>query len=160
MFKNLILVIVVAVITGCGTASTLVLDPVEQRAEHKGVTISSGNHNVEVPQKIVAQLQEGIEKGLYEENDFIKSDALLLEYQFLQQDEGNQFVRWFFGGIGNAGEASLTVLVTYIDVNGNQLAQTQVQGKIDSGFFGGSFSEAIGKVAEEIVEFTVVNFKN
>ena len=79
--------------------------------------------------------KKGFEKGLYEENDFIKSDALLLEYQFLQQDEGNQFVRWFFGGIGNAGEASLTVLVTYTDVNGNQLAQTQVQGKIDSGFF-------------------------
>ncbi|MCY3749899.1 MAG: DUF4410 domain-containing protein [Gammaproteobacteria bacterium] len=134
MFKNLILIIVVAVITGCGTASTVVLDPVEQRSELKGVTISSGNHNVEVPQKIVTQLQTGIEKGLYEENDFIKSDALLLEYKFLQQDEGNQFVRWFFGGIGNAGEASLTVLVTYTDV-GNQLAQTQVQGKIDSGFF-------------------------
>ena len=160
MFKNVILVIAIAVITGCGTASTVVLDPVEQRAELNGVTISSGNHTVEVPQKIVAQLQKGIEKGLYEENDFIKSDALLLEYKFLQQDEGNQFVRWFFGGIGNAGEASLTVLVTYTDVNGNQLAQTQVHGKIDSGLFGGSFSEALGKVAGEIVEFTVVNFKN
>ena len=107
MFKNLILVIVVAVITGCGTASTVVLDPVDQHSELKGVTISSGNHNVEVPQKIVTQLQTGIEKGLYEENDFIKSDALLLEYKFLQQDEGNQFVRWFFGGIGNAGEVRL-----------------------------------------------------
>ena len=81
MLKNIILVIGIAVITGCGTASTVVLDPVDQRSELKGVTISSGNHNVEVPEQIVAQLQKGIEKGLYEENDFIKSDALLLEYK-------------------------------------------------------------------------------
>ena len=160
MFKNSILIIIVAVLTACGTASTIVIDPVDQRAELEGVSVSVGNHNVEVPQEIVEQLQEKIEKGLYEDNGFSKSNALLLEYKFLQQDEGNQFVRWFFGGIGNAGEASLTVLVTYTDPNGNQLAQTQVQGKIDSGFLGGSFSEAINKVAEDIVEFTVVNFKN
>lgn len=160
MFKNLIPVMMAVVITGCGTASTIVLNPVDQPSGLKGVTASSGKHNVEVPEKVVAQLQQSIEKGLYEDNDFIQSDALLLEYKFLQQDEGNQFVRWFWGGIGNAGEASLTVLVTYTDADGNQLAQTQVQGKIDSGFFGGSFSEAINKVAEEIVEFTVVNFKN
>ena len=159
MFKNLILVMGIAVITGSGTASTAELNPADQSSELKGVTISAGNHTVEVSQKIIAQLQKKIEKGLYEENDFIKSDALLLEYKFLQQDEGNQLVRLFFGGLA-ADEASLTVLVTYTDVNGNQLAQKHIHREFKSGFLGVSLSKAIGNIAEEIVEFTVVNFKN
>ena len=124
------------------------------------MTISAGNHTVEVSQKIIAQLQKKIEKGLYEENDFIKSDALLLEYRFLQQDEGDKLVKLFIGSLAKLDDASLTVLVTYTDVNGNQLAQKHIHREFDSGFFGVSLSKAIGNIAEDIVEFTVENFKN
>lgn len=160
MYKILILTISIAVITGSGAASTVEVNPADQSSQLKGVTISAGNHTVEVSQKIIAQLQEKIEKGLYEENDFIKSDALLLEYKFLQQEAGNQLAKLLIGSLVKLDDASLTVLVTYTDANGNQLAQKHIHRVFESGFFGISVSKAIGNIAEDIVDFTVENFKN
>ncbi len=50
-------------------------------------------------------------------------------------------------GIGNAGEGSLTIEVTYADQSGKQLGKIMSEGKIGSGFFGGSSDDAIEKAA-------------
>jgi len=158
MFKEITVICLALVLVGCGTASTIVVNPIEKKTPVSGVIVKAKEHNVEVPKDIVVQLQEKIEQGLYEKNSYKKSEDLYISLKFLQQDKGNQLARWFWGGIGNSGEASLTVSVTYQDKNGNTLGNTQVQGKIGSGFFGGSFDEAITKAAEDIVEFTLNNF--
>lgn len=158
MFKKTAILCLVSILAGCGTAQTIVMEPIENRTAVSGVSVISDSHNVDVPAKIVQQLQEKIEKGLYEKNGYDRSEELKIVFKFLQQDKGNQFSRWFWGGIGNTGEASLTVLVKYLDADGNELGKTQVQGRIDSGFFGGSFGEAITKAAEQVVRFTVANF--
>jgi len=74
------------------------------------------------------------------------------------QNPGDRLSRWFWGGIGNAGEGMVVVQVRYIDVVGKELARTQVEGRIGSGFFGGSLDDAITKAGEDIVGFTVANF--
>lgn len=158
MFKKVVLLALVLTLIGCGTAQTVVMNPVEKNIVISGVSVEADNHNIEVPEDIVQKLQAKIEEGLYKDNRYQRSRGLKIVYRFLQQDKGNQLARWFWGGIGNAGEASLTVLVRYLDVENNELGKIQVQGKIDSGFFGGSFTEAITKAADEIVKFTVVNF--
>ncbi len=158
MLKKIVILCFISMLIGCGTAQTIVMEPVKGRTTVSGISVVSDSHNVEVPDEIVQQLKEKIERGLYEKNGYDRSDELKIVYKFLQQDKGNQFSRWFWGGIGNTGEASLTVLVKYLDSEGSELGKTQVQGKIDSGFFGGSFSEAITKAAEQVVSFTVANF--
>lgn len=156
--KKLILISFTLLLFGCGTAQTIVMEPVEDSKNVAGIRVVSDKHNVAVPSEVVAQLRSKIETGLYDKNGYTRSNDLKVVFKFLQQDKGNQFARWFWGGIGNTGEASLTVLVMYQDAEGNELGKTQVQGKIDSGFFGGSFNEAINKAAEQIVSFTVANF--
>ena len=84
--------------------------------------------------------------------------ALTVIYTFVSHDPGNQFARWFWGGIGNAGEGTLTVHVRYLDAEQRELASTQVEGRSGSGFFGGSFREAVTRLGEDVVKFTIANF--
>jgi len=95
---------------------------------------------------------------LYEEGPFTPGSELRIIYTFVGVDEGDQFARWFWEGIGNASEGTITVRVRYLDDQDKELTNTQVEGRIGSGFFGGSFDEAITKAGEEIVKFTIENF--
>ena len=40
-----------------------------------------------------------------------------------------------------------------------RLKVIQTEGRIGSGFFGGSMSEAVDRAAEEIAEYAIANFK-
>jgi hypothetical protein len=151
-------ILCLVVLSACGTSATLVMEPLKESYSASGLSVEQAQNNVDVPDEISSRLDSKIKEGIYTEAGYLRNNDLILEYKFLQQDKGNQFNRWFFGGIGNAGEASLTVQVIYKDREGNQLAKTQVTGKIGSGFFGGSFNEAIDKAAKEIVEYTTTHF--
>lgn len=62
--------------------------------------------------------------------------------------------------MGNSGEGSLIVTVRYLDSNGLELAKTQVEGRIGSGFLGGTFDDAVTKAGEDVVKFTMENFSS
>jgi len=145
-------------LTGCGTARTLVLDPVKSEAKFAHAVLEENNPNVSVPPEVTAKFRSVIEKGLYDKQAFAPGKDLRIQYTFVSHNPGSQFTRWFWGGIGNAGEGSLAVLVRYLDTNDKELAKTQVEGRIGSGAFGGSFDEAIIKAGEEIVKFTADHF--
>ncbi len=83
---------------------------------------------------------------------------LTLKYRFIQFQEGSQFERWFWGGIGNAGEGSITCEVLFLDPAGAEVAKIQSEGRIGSGFFGGSIHDALGKMGEEVGKYTVQHF--
>lgn len=108
---------------------------------------------------VKATFQQKLEEYLYAEKTFDKGKELTIKYRFIQFDPGNQFTRWFWGGIGNAGEGSLTVEAKFYDADNQELATIQSEGRIGSGFFGGDFSYAVDKAAEKIAEYTKVNFK-
>jgi hypothetical protein len=99
-----------------------------------------------------------LNKGLYESGSFANGDDLRLFYTFISHEEGNRMARWFWAGLGNSGEASITIQVVYKDSNDVEMAKTQVEGRIGSGFFGGSINEAIVKAAQDVTEYTVNNF--
>lgn len=145
-------------LTACGTAKTIVLEPVDTTNKFTQVKLEENNPTVNVPSKVTELFRSVIEKGLYEEGPFNPGSELTIVYTFVGVDEGDQFTRWFWGGIGNAGEGTLTVRVRYLDDQDKELTNTQVEGRIGSGFFGGSFDEAITKAGEEIVKFTIENF--
>jgi hypothetical protein len=148
----------VLIITGCGTARTLVLEPVETTTKYTNVKIVADNPNVNVPSEVIEIFESTLRKGLYDDGVFTNGEDLRIHYTFISHDPGNQFERWFWGGLGNAGEGSITIIVTYKDLGGNEITKTQVEGRIGSGFFGGSMNAAIEKAGEDIVEYTKNQF--
>jgi len=159
-WKHLCLLITVLVfLAGCGAGKTLVMKPPEMKVRVSSVDISEEIPTVNVPEDVRTKFQEKLNHLLYKEGTFKKGSDLKIKYRFIQYDPGNQFTRWFSGGIGNAGEGSLTIEVKYFDATGKELSTIHTEGKIQSGFFGGSFDFALEKAAREIVEYTKNSFQ-
>jgi len=156
--RRYLLLAVVALLVGCGTARTLVLEPTRAVDRFARVDLISDNPTVAVPAEVAQQFESVIRKGLYDSGAFSRGQDLKILYTFISHNPGDRVSRWFWGGIGNAGEGSVVVLVRYIDMSGKELAKTQVEGRIGSGFFGGSFDDAITKAGEDVVKFTVTTF--
>ncbi len=154
-----LLTVLALVLAGCGAGRALVIKPPEMKLRAASVDASEGNSPVSVPADVKSTFLEKLNHFLYEEGAFQRGSDLKIQYRFIQYDPGSQFVRWFWGGIGNAGEGSLTVEAKYFDNSGKELATIQAEGRISSGFFGGDFSFAVEKAAEKIAEYTQVNFK-
>ena len=133
--RRIIIVAIAIVLTGCGTARTFVLEPVAQHDKYENVLLVADNPNVEVPSATRERIESVIRKGLYKKGPFKVGNDLEIRYTFISHDGGNRFTRWFLGGIGNSGEGSVAVTVRYLDKDGKQLAKTQVDGRIGSGFF-------------------------
>lgn len=156
----LVLLSVTAVfVNGCGAGRTLVIKPSDIKVRVSSITVSESNSPVAVPAEVKSAFQQKLEEFLYGEGGFQKGGELNIRYRFIQFDPGNQFTRWFWGGIGNAGEGSLTVEAKYFDSANTELSTIQAEGRIGSGFFGGDFSFAVEKAAEKVAEYTKVNYR-
>jgi Domain of unknown function (DUF4410) len=145
--------------TACGAGKTLVMKPLDTQAQISSIDVVEEKATVTVPDDVRQTLSAKLSQALYEEGTFAKGPEMTIRYRFIQYNPGSQFTRWFWGGIGNAGEGSLTVEATYVDASGNELATIQSEGKIGSGFFGGEFTLAVEKAANEIAEYTKQHFK-
>src|SRR5690349_7905194 len=156
--KRSLIVGVALLLSACGTARTIVMDPVKTSTRYARAELVENNPNVKVPAEVTQTFRSAVEKGLYEKGAFNRGQDLRVVYTFVSHNPGSQFERWFWGGIGNAGEGSVAVNVVYMDANGTELGKTQVEGRIGSGMFGGSYDEALHKAAEEVVKFTIDNF--
>jgi len=143
-------------LVGCGVGKTLVLEPPEESYRVKSIEIVEQKPTIKVPENIRSKFKKDLAKNIYLK--FNEGLELKLEYKFIQFNSGSRFTRWFWGGIGNAGEGSLTIQAVFYDKNGKKLSTIQVEGKIQSGFFGGSFDEALEKAAKELADYTIKNF--
>lgn len=156
--RKLIFFFIVLFVTGCGTAKTIVLEPPKASGKFQHIQILSHNPTVDLPVEVAEVFEGELRKQLYESGKFKNGEDLKLFYTFVSHEEGSRFARWFWGGLGNMGEASITIQVLYMDKNETELAKTLVEGKIGSGLFGGSINEAIIKTAQDVAEFTIHNF--
>lgn len=144
-------------LTSCGTGRTFVLEAPRSEYRVDGYRLEHEGSTASVPPEIVARFESAVRKRT-ERAKFASGDALLLRYRFIQFDEGSQFERWFWGGIGNAGEGSLTAEVTFLDAGGAALAKIQAEGRINSGFFGGTLEDALDKLAAEVADYALKQF--
>ncbi|GAB7549818.1 hypothetical protein [Cupriavidus sp. 8B] len=156
--KRLQIICLVLVLVGCGTARTLVIEPIKRPNQFQRAELVENKATVTVPAAVTEKFRSVVETGLYEKDAFKRGGDLRIVYTFISHNPGSQFQRWFWGGIGNAGEGSLVIMVRYLDASDTELAKTEVEGRIGSGFFGGEFDEAITKAGEALVKFTVENF--
>lgn len=148
-----------AVVSGCGVGRNLVVKSPEMRYRAASVDVSEANSPVSVPADLRSEFQSKLNQYLYQDGSFKKGSELKIRYRYIQYEPGNQFSRWFFGGIGNAGEGSLTIEAKFLDPADKELATIQTEGRIGSGFFGGSYSEALDKAAEKVAEYAKTNFR-
>ena len=157
-------ILLLAMAVGCGAGRTMVMNPPDRKTVAAGVEIVRGESTVVVPEEVVVRFEEQLKKRLFEaengkEAPFAKGTDLKLEYRFIQFNKGNQFSRYMWGGLGNSGEGNLTVSVCYRDSEDRELCTIQSEGKIGSGFFGGSISSAVDRCADEIAGYTAANFR-
>ena len=146
------------VLAGCGTGKTIVMDAGESR-NASSVAIAEGQSTVTVPPEAVTTFRNKLDELLFKKGGVAQGQDVTLTYRFVQFNPGSQFARWLSGGIGNYGEGSLTIEVTYADQAGKPLGKIMSEGKIGSGFFGGSSDSAIERAAEEVASYTVTHFK-
>ncbi len=135
--KHLVVVLLSLVITACGTANTLVIEPADGNKRYSAVQVVEHNPTVNVPEEVITVFETELNKGIYESGAFANGNDLRLFYTFISLEEGNRLARWFWAGLGNSGEVSITIQVVYKDQDDNELAKSQVEGRICSGFFGG-----------------------
>jgi hypothetical protein len=159
---TLALVALGGLLSACGTGRTMVVQPIEETRSFQSVTVERAADTVVVPEEYSQQFITTIREQLYgtpeRAGPFTEGPGLTIRITVVQFDKGNQFSRWFWGGIGNAGEGSLQVRGEFFDGE-VKLAQIQSEGRIGSGAFGGSMMEAVKKAAEEIAKYATDNFR-
>jgi hypothetical protein len=148
-----------AVSAGCGVGRNMVVQSPQTRIRAASAVAAENNSPVGVPAEVKTEFQSKLEKYLYGENGFQQGQQLKIRYRFIQYEPGSQFGRWFSGGLGNMGEGSLTIETKFYDSADKELATIQTEGRIGSGFLGGSYGEALDKAAEKVAEFAKTNFK-
>lgn len=154
---NLLLITLgVITLSSCGCGRTIVDQPVvvPMHMPMNQVQICRGVDNINVPDNVKAVFEKELRKKLYGDNLVKNAPGIQLQYRFVQFNEGNRFARYFFGGIGNTGEASVMVEVIYLTPDNFEIGRIHTEGKISSGLFGGSCDNAIEKAAAEVACYT------
>jgi len=139
--------------TGCGAAKTMVLAPPETSAKFSSAELFEDQSPVSVSSEVRSSFQAKLGQLLFGPDGFTRGPGLKIRYRFIQFNPGNQFTRWFWGGIGSAGKGTMTVEVRFFDSSDRELAKIQSEGEITSGAFGGSFDFAVQKTAEEVAGY-------
>jgi hypothetical protein len=154
-------VVLGVILVGCGAGRTMVMEPPTERRSFASATVENGNDAVPVPEELRSRLTQKVREGLYGTDEkagsFKDESGLKVFIRVVQFDQGSQFQRWFWGGLGNQGEGSLHVLAEFYDGE-RKLAHIQTEGRIGSGAFGGSINSAVDKAAAEIAEYAIANF--
>ena len=155
--KILISLFMLLVFSGCGASKLSVLDPVELTERVSSVDLRSSKNTVKIDQKVISKFEAEVREALYGELKFAKGDDIIIQYKFIQFDEGSRAKRYLTGGVGNSGEGSMTVDFTFIK-NGKEIGKIQTQGIIGSGFFGGSMDSAISSSVEGLIKYIKSTF--
>lgn len=154
-------VLVCLFLSACGTGRTMVMEPPAERKAYTAAKLERAEDSVAVPDELRTMFREQLRKDLYgtaeKPGPFTEGDGLLIRVKVVQFEAGSQFQRWFWGGIGNQGEASMQLLTEFFDGD-RKLANIQTEGRIGSGFFGGSVKSAIEKATAEIRDYAAQNF--
>lgn len=148
-------------LTACGTGRTMVMEPVAEKKIFEAARFERTADSVAVPEELRAMFVEQLREDFYgtaeKPGPFSEGDGLTVRVKVVQFESGSQFQRWFFGGIGNQGEASMQLLTEFLDGD-RKLAHIQTEGRIGSGVFGGSVRSAVEKAVSEISGFAVEHF--
>jgi hypothetical protein len=113
-----------------------------------------------IPDKVAEELGKeklftGIERGSTGKEDSVVS----LNGRVIQYNPGSRGMRYLTGPLWGAGKGSVIVNVKFVEKSsGKELADSNFEGEIKGGFFGGGIDETHEKIAEEIIQFIKSNY--
>lgn len=147
-------------LSACGAGRTMVLESADPGAgmRFEAAVIDRDRDTVAVPDEIAIEFAAQLRRAMFEEGLFDEGAGLTVRYRFVLFDAGNRMARWFTGGIGNAGEASAMIEIEFLSPDGEALSKIRVEGRIGSGFFGGSTDSALKKAAQEAADYAANSF--
>lgn len=145
-------------IQGCGAGKLTVLDPINDSEKKQSIKVIEGKHTLAVPRESVDTFEKKFKERLYKETHLVEGDDIKVVFKFIQYDEGSRFKRYLLGGLGNAGEGSITIELVFLKRDGSQIGKVHAEGKIGSGFAGGSIDSAVESAVEVATDFIKKSF--
>ncbi len=153
---------ILLLLSSCGSYKAMYIEPTIGKPRALLFQLEKGEHPVAVPAKVdsafFTTLENKIYKKISRKPKLGDIPDVILQYQFIQFDGGNQLARWWFGGLGDAGQASVVIMLTFFDAEYNKLGRVQVSGEISSGYYGGKFSDVFANMQNEIIDVCTNSF--
>jgi|GEM_PF-665240 lipoprotein len=109
-----------------------------------------GNSNVN------ANLESKINEKLRQKNKI--GEAITIQCDVQNFDEGNRFTRYMLGGLGGAGKATSLTKINILDANNVNIGNFEISAELGIGIFGGSSDEMIEATATKIVNIVEEKF--
>jgi hypothetical protein len=114
----------------------------------------------DVPNMVVQELQrENLFARIERSSTGTGDSVVLLSGRVVHYNPGSRGMRYLTGPIWGVGKGSIIVNVKFVDkVSGKELGDSNFEGEIKGGIFGGGIDETHYKIAEEIVQFIKSNY--
>ncbi len=152
----LIASLMLLLLAACATGTTMVLTPPETTMTFNNASIEHGKDTVTVDAKASTGYESKLDELLFDSDVFAEGSELTVRYRFIQFDPGSQAARYFVGM--GVGKGSMTIETVFLNEQGDEIAKIQSTGEISAGMFGGSFTEAVDKAAQETAEYAQMHF--
>ena len=159
-FRVLLLPICLGLV-GCATSGNI--DVMSNSAFANGFHISAVTVRNDTGQTfdidIESMLQEAVESQVAKhELAHASGEPLAFQVAIIQYEKGNAFKRWLMPG---AGKTILSVEATFIDADGDTIAQSQATRSVGAGggYTIGAWKQVFSNVAEQLVEDLVAAAK-
>ena len=157
------------IIAGCAIGYTRIAKaPDGPLRNYKTLQIPDLAGNDQIPQEVRTEISNKVAEELRKQKLFSEIDrgsssgtesVIVMNGRVIQYNPGNRGMRYLTGPLWGVGKGSIIVNVKFVDKgSGKELADSNFEGEIKGGFFGGGIDETHDKIAEEIVQFIRSNY--
>ena len=159
----------VPLVSGCAVGYTQVVKSPETRlGNYQFLAIPDLVGSSQVPDGVKRGIPDTVANQAREKKLFSKIErghglwapdkTLVVQGQVVQFSPGSQGMRWMTAGLWGVGRGSVIVNIKFVDLAANKvLPESNFEGEIKGGPFGGGMDESYQKIAEEIIQFLQTN---
>ena len=167
--KLWVLLTAISLIAGCAIGYTRITKaPEVPLRNYKVVQIPDLTGSDQVPDETKKGIPDKIAEGLGKEKLFAgvqrgtggKDDSIvILNGRVVQYNPGSRGMRYLTGPLWGVGKGTVIVNVKLVEKSsGRELADSNFEGEIKGGFFGGGIDETHEIIADEIIQFIKSNY--
>lgn len=164
IFQIAFVVAIVFTLVGCGTSGLIIVkSPPNGIARGNIIQVNEIKSTTPIPEPACEKIRDiligKLEKTGAFEAVLKNGGKIIMDINIKSFDAGNQFERWFWGGLGDFGEGKIVLETVYTDAaTNNEAAKIITEGTINCGVFGGSIDTAYSNAIQAIVKYTVEQF--
>lgn len=159
--RILLALVSAAFLAACGSGQTVILERPDGGAKYEQAYLVEGEHLADVTAEQIKEFHDYLDDFMFGEKGVFQKDegGFAVSYRFTSFNPGSRAKRYIAGGIGNWGEASTVIEVTFTNPDGLQIGKINVEGRIGSGFFGGDTESTLKRAAREAVDYAEAHYR-